>query len=72
MKIKNQKIYSEDQEFLKRVAEDFDFIGRRYRLSPGLLTVFALQTRRKVKKVKTNTERNKRAESAGRHLTNHS
>lgn len=70
MKIKNHRIYSDDQEWLKRVAEDYDFIGRRYRLEQGQLTVFALQTRPKKRKSdKAKTQRNKRAEKEYRDKT---
>lgn len=51
MKIRNQRIWSDDQEFLKGLAEDYAFIGRRCRLERGLLTVFALPPRKAKKKV---------------------
>lgn len=67
VKIRNHRIYSDDQEFLLRLADDYEFLGRRYRLERGQLTVFALQTRRKrAKKDKDRTERNKRAEKTYR------
>jgi hypothetical protein len=71
-KVKNQRIWSTDREFLTRLAEDFEFIGRPHRLDlkNGCLTVFALPQRKpKKKKQDEKSPRNKRAESAGRHLT---
>lgn len=70
MKIRNKTTYSEDREYLKRLAEELDFIGRAYRLDlkEGTLTQFALQPRKpkKSKKQRKREARNKRAESAAR------
>ena len=68
MKIKNHRIYSQDIDFLKRVAEDYDFLGRRYHLDikNGVLTVFALPPRKRKKPKSDNGPRNKHAESAAR------
>lgn len=70
-KIKNKVHRYEDREYLKRLAEELDFIGREYRLDlrAGTLTVFALPRRhKKSPKPKTKEVRNKRAESAGRRI----
>jgi hypothetical protein len=65
-KTKNQRIWSSDQEYLRRVASEFEFIGRKYKLETGLLTIFALPQRKDKKKKSDKEPRNKRAESAGR------
>lgn len=66
-KIKNKTIHSEDREYLKRLAEELDFIGRPYRLDlkAGSLIQFALPPQRKKRKKGKKEARNKRAESAG-------
>lgn len=69
MKIKNQRIYSNDPEYLKRLADEIEFIGRPYKLDlkNGVLLVYALPPRkRKAKKEHKKEARNKRAESAAR------
>lgn len=68
-KIKNQRIYSDDHEFLKRLADEMEFIGREYslQLKDGLLIVFALpQRKKKTKGERDKHERNKRAEKHAR------
>lgn len=66
-KIRNQRIWSNDQSYLERLAEEMEFIGRPYKLEAGLFTVFALPPRRQKKKNEKSKEaRNKRAESAAR------
>ncbi len=70
MKNKNQRIWSDDREFLKRIADEQEnYIGRPYKLDldAGLITIFALpQYHKKKRPPKQKQERNKRAESAGR------
>lgn len=56
-KIQNQHIYDRDQEKLKRLADEFTWLGREIRLEPGHLTVFALPS---TYKKKTEKERRKR------------
>lgn len=69
-KIKNKTVHSEDREYLKRLADELEFIGRPFRLDlkAGTLTQFALPPRKpKKKKGKRKKDaRNKRAESAAR------
>ena len=67
-KNKNQRIYSDNPATLKRIADDFAFIGRQFKLelNNGVLTVFALPPRRKKKSKSENETRNKHAESAAR------
>lgn len=62
-KIKNKTVYSDDTEYLQRLADELEFIGRSYRLDlkAGELTQFALQPRRQ-KKSKEKQERDKRSE----------
>lgn len=65
-KIKNRKIYSDDQEYLIRLREDYSYIGYDTSLEDGELTVYAIP-RKKLKEVRERTEagkeaRNKRAE----------
>lgn len=69
MKIKNQRLYSDDPAELKRWAEEIEYIGREFRLNlkEGVLIVYALPQRHKKKRgKKTKEARNKRAESAAR------
>lgn len=71
-KIKNQRLYSDDPEQLKKWAEEVEFIGRPYHLDyrTGTLTIFAIDPRKRGKKKKREKEaRNKRAESAARRNT---
>lgn len=69
-KIKNKTIHSDDIDFLRRIADDLEFIGRPYRLDVrhGLIIQFVLppHKRKKSKKEKKSEARNKRAESAAR------
>ena len=68
-KIKNKTVYSEDREYLQRLADELRFIGREYRLdlAAGTLIQYALPQRKHMKKKEREKEaRNKRAESAGR------
>lgn len=70
MKSKNQRIWSNDPEFLQRIADEQEnYIGRPYKLdlNQGLLIIYALpQKKKRDKKDKDYTPRNKRAESAAR------
>lgn len=68
MKIRNKTIYSEDVEYLKRVAEELDFLGRDYILDARAGTLMQIaRPKRKVSKKKRKADaRNKRAESAAR------
>jgi hypothetical protein len=71
-KIKNKRIHSDDAEYLKRLAEELEYIGRHYRLDlkEGVLIQYALPPqkpkRKKEDKDKEREPRNKRAESAQR------
>jgi len=49
MKSKNQVIHSDDEDYLKRLEDDFTFMGRNVRLEEGKLIVFALPRKRKKK-----------------------
>lgn len=63
-KIKNQRIWSDDQNFLKNLAEEHDkYLGRQYSLDleKGLLVIFALPQKKK-KRDKEKEPRNKRVE----------
>lgn len=63
-KIKNQKIYSDDLDWLQMLAdEQRDFIGREFHLDlkRGTLTIFALPKRHKKSK-KEKKQRDKRSE----------
>lgn len=63
MKNKNQRIWSTDLEFLKRLADEQEnYIGRQYKLDlkQGLLIIYALPQKRHKKKDKQ--ERNKQRE----------
>ena len=69
-KIKNKRITSTDHEFLKRLADELEYIGRYYHLdlSQDLLIQYALPPQKpKKKREKEHTPRNKKAESAARH-----
>lgn len=55
---KNQKVYSTDPEFLKRVLEDFIYLGRDAELTGDTVTVYALPRRRPKKKVEKRPRRN--------------
>lgn len=53
MKSKNQRIWSNDQEFLKRIADEQEnYIGRPYKLdlAKGLIIIYALPQRKKKEK----------------------
>jgi len=68
-KIRNKTVHSEDREYLQRLADELEFIGREFKLDlkAGTLTQYALpQRKKKSKKEKQKSERNKRAESAAR------
>lgn len=73
-RIKNKSIHSEDREYLQRLADELDFLGRRQfyslDLKEGRLTQFVYPPRKPSKK-KTKDDkkvpRNKHAESAARH-----
>jgi hypothetical protein len=70
-KIRNKNVYSNDHAFLQRLADELEFIGRAYRLDleNGVLTQFALPPPKPPKKKPAERgPRNKRAESAGRHV----
>lgn len=62
-KIKNKVIYSDDQDYLKFLAEELDFIGRQFllELKKGKITQFALPPQ-KPKPKKETSERDKRKE----------
>lgn len=51
VKIKNKAIHSDDREFLKRIAEELQMLGRHYRLDlkNGVLIQLALPPRRRKK-----------------------
>lgn len=61
-KNKNQRIWSEDLEFLKRIADEQEnYIGRPYKLdlAKGLLTIYSLPKR---KPKQSKEDRNKRSD----------
>lgn len=66
MKVKNKHVYSDNQEWLKTIKEEYFHLGFDTDLSTGHLTVFTI----KRKKLKVNDSdkpvRNKRAESHAR------
>jgi len=65
VKIRNQRIYSQDRELLQRLAdEQRDYIGRDFKLDlkQGLLIIFALPARYKKKQDKQRPVRDKRSE----------
>jgi hypothetical protein len=69
--IKNKSVYSNDREYLQRLADELDFLGRgrfyELDLKEGRLTQRIYPPRKVKKKVeKERVERNKRAESAAR------
>jgi hypothetical protein len=72
-RIRNQSVYSQDREYLQRLADELDFVGRKpfYELnfSEGRLTQFVYPPRKPKKKKQEDEKapRNKRAESAARH-----
>lgn len=64
-KHRNQRIWSNDHEFLKRIADEQEnYIGRKYKLEldKGLITIYALPPRKPSKKEKAKKERDKRSE----------
>jgi glutamate mutase epsilon subunit len=69
-KIKNKRVHSEDREYLQRLADELEWIGRSYKLDlkEGVLIQYAIppHKRRKTKSEKDKEARNKRAESAAR------
>lgn len=64
-KNRNQRLYSDNPAQLRAWADEFEYIGRKYKIEPGVLIVFAVAPKRSKKKNKK-SDRNKRAESAGR------
>lgn len=67
-KIKNKSTYSSDREYLLLLAEEFDFLGRPYRLNlkEGSITQITRVQKRLKKTREEKAPRNKRAESAER------
>lgn len=64
-KQRNQRIWSNDPEVLKRIAdEQKNYIGRPFKLEldKGLITIYALPPKRMSKKEKAKKERDKRSE----------
>lgn len=64
-KLKNQRIWSNDREFLQRLAdEQRDYIGRDFTLDlkNGLLIIYALPRKYKKKKDTPKKDRDKRRE----------
>jgi len=47
MKSKNQHIHSDDEEFLKRLEDDFIFMGRSVRREHDRLIVFSVNKKKK-------------------------
>lgn len=69
MKIKNKSVYSDDREYLKRLADELSFLGRHYilDLKEGKITQLVYPPRKpKRKREDDKNPRNKRAESAAR------
>jgi hypothetical protein len=73
MKIKNKRIHSNDHEYLQRLADELEWIGRLYKLdlNEGVLIQYALPPQKPSKKKddkdkREREPRNKRAESAAR------
>lgn len=72
-RIRNKSVYSEDREYLQRLANELDFAGRKpyyeLDLKEGRLTQFVYPPHKQKKKKKEDEKapRNKRAESAARH-----
>lgn len=56
MKVSNLYIYGTD-EYLRRLEEDYVFMGRQVRVEDGRLIVFALPRKRKSSKVPKNKSR---------------
>lgn len=70
--IRNQSVYSDDHEYLQRLADELEWLGRGkfvdLNLREGRLTQKIYPPRKPSKKqVKEKEQRNKRAESAARH-----
>jgi hypothetical protein len=71
--IKNKSVYSDDKEYLQRLADELNWLGRGrwvdLNLKEGRLTQLVYPPRRQPKKKeeKEKVVRNKRAESAARH-----
>lgn len=63
MKSKNQRIWSNDREFLQRIADEQEnYIGRPYKLDleQGLLIIYALPQRKKKEKRERKTRERRR------------
>lgn len=54
---RNHVIYNSDQDELKRLAEEYQMLGRDIDLTPGKLVVYALPKRKKVVKQKQSLKR---------------
>ncbi len=59
MKARNLVIYSDDQEDLKRLADDYRFIGRDVMIEDGKLTVFAIHRKLKTRKQRLKDDKKK-------------
>lgn len=72
-RIRNKSVYSSDREYLQRLYDELEFLGRaRFAvldLKAGRLTqlVYPPRKPKKSKKEESKAPRNKRAESAARH-----
>lgn len=72
-RIKNKSVYSTDRDYLQRLYDELEFVGRAkfavLDLREGRLTqlVYPPRKPKKVRKENEKTPRNKRAESAARH-----
>lgn len=70
-KIKNKSTYSTDHSYLKRLAEELEFLGRPYKLdlaNDRIIQIARRPKKVKKKKGKRGEARNKRAESASRNM----
>lgn len=63
-KVKNQNIYSSSPATLNKLAEEYEFIGRRVEVSGDRLTVFALPETWK-KKIRAERKLQARREARG-------
>jgi hypothetical protein len=59
MKNKNQVIYSEDNDKLKRLQEEYTMIGFDTSLAPGALTVYAVPRNARSRKQKQQDSKRK-------------